>query len=98
MNKYKELKENPPKLKVEGDPREVKIDLVSVMCDNRYRWTFRKDQNGDFKLNTHGFAYSNYHMKLRSDDVEWLADDGEWNKVFDAINDGVQKVESIKYR
>ena len=37
-------------------------------------------------------------MSLRKDDLEWLADDGEWGAIFDAINDGVQVVESVKYR
>ena len=39
MSKYRELIQNPPKLKIEGKPREIKVDLVSCMCDNRYRWT-----------------------------------------------------------
>ena len=99
MSKYDELTENPPKLEVKGEPRQVKLDLVSVMCDNRYRWTFeRKTPEHDFELCTHGYAYSNFHMSLRKDDLEWLADDGEWDAIFDAINDGVQVVESIKYR
>ena len=99
MSKYDELTENPPKLEVKGEPRQVKLDLVSVMCDNRYRWTFeRKTPEHDFELWTHGYAYSNFHMSLRKDDLEWLADDGKWNKIFNAINDGVQVVESVKYR
>ena len=99
MSRYDELTENPPKLEVKGEPRQVKIDLVSVMCDNRYRWTFeRKTPEHDFELWTHGYAYSNFHMNLRKDDLEWLADDGEWDAIFDAINDGVQVVESVKYR
>ena len=99
MSRYDELTENPPKLEVKGEPRQVKIDLVSVMCDNRYRWTFeRKTPEHDFELWTHGYAYSNFHMSLRKDDLEWLADDGEWDAIFDAINDGVQVVESVKYR
>ena len=44
MSKYQELWENPPKLNVEGDPREVKINLISCMCDNKYRWTIYKNE------------------------------------------------------
>ena len=54
MTKYQELVQNPPTLTVEGTPREIKIDLVSVMCDNKYRWTIKKNGDGDFKINTHG--------------------------------------------
>ena len=76
MSRYDELTENPPKLEVKGEPRQVKIDLVSVMCDNRYRWTFeRKTPEHDFELWTHGYAYSNFHMSLRKDDLETLRDD-----------------------
>ena len=63
MSKYQELWGNPPKLNVEGDPREVKINLISCMCDNKYRWTIYKNDGGDYKINTHGFAYSNWQIK-----------------------------------
>lgn len=98
MSKYQELLENPPKLKIEGKPKEIKIDLVSCMCDNRYRWTIKKNEDGDYKINTHGFAYSNWQIRARRDDIEWIADEGNWDKVFLLINSGTSKIESIKYR
>ncbi len=98
MSKYQELLENPPKLKIEGKPREIKINLVSCMCDNKYRWTIKQNEDGDYKINTHGFAYSNWQIKDRKDDIEWVADEGDWNEVFEMINTGTSKVESIKYR
>lgn len=98
MSKYQELLVNPPKLKIEGKPKEIKIDLVSCMCDNRYRWTIKKNEDGDYKINTHGFAYSNWQIKDRKDDIEWIADEGNWRKVFNMINSGTSKIESVKYR
>lgn len=60
MSLYDQLKRNPPKLQVAGEVREIKINLVSVMCDNKYRWTARKNNEGDFKVFTDRFAYSNF--------------------------------------
>tara|TARA_Y100001963_G_C6708354_1_gene413040 strand:+ start:900 stop:1196 length:297 start_codon:yes stop_codon:yes gene_type:complete len=98
MSKYQELLVNPPKLKIEGKPREIKINLVSCMCDNEYRWTIKQNEDGDYKINTHGFAYSNWQIKDRKDDIEWIADEGNWRKVFNMINSGTSKIESVKYR
>ena len=98
MSKYQELLVNPPKLKIEGKPKEIKIDLVSCMCDNKYRWTIKQNEDGDYKINTHGFAYSNWQIKDRKDDIEWIADEGNWRKVFNMINSGTSKIESVKYR
>ena len=98
MSKYSELLNNPPKLEVKENAREIKIYLVSCMCDNRYRWTIKKNEAGDYKIFTHGFAYSNFQIKHRRDDIEWEADEGNWNKVFEMINSGTSKIESIKSR
>jgi hypothetical protein len=98
MSKYSELLNNPPKLEVKENAREIKIDLVSCMCDNRYRWTIKKNEAGDYKIFTHGFAYSNFQIKHRRDDIEWEADEGNWNKVFEMINSGTEKIEKIKSR
>ena len=98
MSKYRELLINPPKLKLEGKPREIKINLISCMCDNSHRWTIKQNSEGDYRINTHGFAYSNWQIKHRKDDIEWTADDGNWKEVFKMINTGTSKIESIKYR
>jgi hypothetical protein len=94
---YRKLKFNPPTLKVEGTPREMKIDLVSVMCDNKYRWSVEQ-VDGDYKISTSPFAYSNFQTKYRKDDIEWEMDNGNWNEVFNMINSGTIKIEQIKYR
>jgi len=98
MSKYSELLKNPPKHKIEGKPREIKIDLVSCTCDNRYRWTIKQNEEGDYKIFTHGFAYSNFGIKFPKDDIEWEADDKRWEEVFLMINSGTSKIEKIKSR
>ena len=98
MSKYRELIQNPPKLKIEGKPREIKVDLVSCMCDNRYRWTIYQNEAGDYRIFTGGYAYSNFGIKHRQDDIEWEADGENWNDVIYMINSGTSKIESIKYR
>jgi len=98
MSRYRELLKKPPSLHVNGKPREMKIDLVSCTCDNRYRWTIKENEDGDYKIFTHGFAYSNFQIDHGRDDIEWVADEGSWNEVFSMINTGTSKIESIKYR
>jgi len=98
MSRYRELLKIPPVLEVYGKPREMKIDLVSATCDNRSRWTIKENEDGDYKIFTHGFAYSNFQVRHRKDDIEWEADGGDWEEVFDMINTGTSKIESIKYR
>ena len=78
--------------------REVQIHTVAGMCDNKHRWTIKQNSEGDYRINTHGFAYSNWGIKHRKDDIEWTADDGNWKEVFKMINTGTSKIESIKYR
>ena len=98
MSKYAKLLIKPPVLEVYGKPREMKIDLVSAMCDNRYRWTIKKNEDGDYKIFTHGFAYSNWQIEHGKDDIEWIADEEMWDEVFEMINSGTSLIEKIKYR
>ncbi len=99
MSKYRDLLNNPPKLEVKENAREVVINLVSCMCDNRGKITLKKNDEGDFKLNSHRDAYSNFQIKFDRDDIEWAADDGrKWGKIIKMINSGTYKIESIKSR
>ena len=98
MSKYDELRINPPKLEVVGTPRQVKIDLISCMCDNKYRWICDKNDDGDWKINTMGFAFSNFQCECRKDDIEWEMDEGNWDEVWKMINSGTKLVSNIKYR
>jgi hypothetical protein len=77
--------------------REVKMDLVDGM-GNQYRMTFKKDERGDYKIFCHGQAFGNFQIKCGVDDLEWIADDGDWKSVVDKINSGVKTVTGIKAR
>ena len=95
---FQTLLRNPPKLTVVKDAREVIINLRSCMCDNRSKITFKKNEEGDFKINTHSDAYSNFQIKYDRDTLEWAADEGDWEKVFKMINTGVELCEEVKSR
>ena len=98
MSKYVELLNNPPKLEVKENAREVVINLISCMCDNKHKWTFKKNEDGDFKINTHGYSFINFQTKFDKDEIEWEADDLKWDKVFRMINSGTSKIESLRSR
>jgi len=97
-SKYVNLLRTPPKLKIEGKPRQIKIDLVASMCDNKYRWICNKNDDGDWKINTMGYAYSNFQCKYLKDDVEWEMDSGNWDEVWKMINSGTSLIDKIQYR
>jgi hypothetical protein len=98
MSKYVELLNNPPTLEVKENAREVVINLISCMCDNKHKWTIKKNSEGDFKISTHGFAFSNFQTKFDKDEIEWEADDSNWDGVFNMINSGTSKVEKVRSR
>lgn len=98
MSKYVELLNNPPTLEVKENAREVVINLISCMCDNKRKITLKKNDDGDFKLNSHRDAYSNFQIKFDKDDIEWEADDSNWDEVFRMINSGTSKIANIKSR
>ena len=95
---YSLYKARPVRPNIVGNPKEIRIDLVSVMCDNKYRFTFKKSELGDYKLSTDGYAYSNYSIPIRKDDLEWLADDNDWQQVFDVINKGTVAISGYRYK
>ncbi len=95
---YMELTRNPPTVDVKKDAREVVINIVSVMCDNPKKMTFKKNDEGDFKLSCHGDAYSNFQIKYDKDELEWAADEGQWNKVVKMINSGTTVVKKLRSR
>ena len=102
MSKYQQLYFNPPKLSIKEDAREVVIKAISAMCDNVKYFHFTK-KDGDFKLRTYNasnisLAFSNFQIKSTQHELEWDADDHEWDSVVKAINSGVQQVESVRCR
>ena len=98
ISKYVELRRNPPKLTVKKDAREVIFTTVSCMCDNIHYITFRKNENGDFKMSGNGHALSNWQFKHPIHDIEWEADASEWGGVIAMINSGTAVVSEVKSR
>lgn len=94
---YHELRNNPPKLSVTKDARELVITTVSCRCNIHYL-NLKKNKDGDFKLDTVNFALSNWQMKYPKHDIEWEADAGNWNKVFEMINSGIECIAEVKSR
>jgi len=98
MSKYVELRRNQPKLAIKGGAREVIFKTVSCMCDNVGHLRFRKNDNGDFKLDGMGYAVSNWQMKNEKHEIEWAADEEGWDEVIAMINSGTSVIESVKSR
>lgn len=98
MSKYQELRINKPKLTIKEEAREVVFTTVSCMCDNIHYMTFKKDDNGDFKMHCGGHAYSNFGIKHPKHDIEWEADENEWGGVIAMINSGYSVVSEVKSR
>jgi len=98
MEKYASLRNNPPKLEIKKDAREVIFTTISCMCDNVHSIKFKKNQEGDFKMSGMGHALSNWQMKHLPYDIEWEADAQNWNQVIKMINSGTSKIERVKSR
>ena len=98
MCKFSRLRQNPPKLNVKKDAREVIITTISCMCDNIEPLKLKKNSEGDFKLSGMGFALSNWQMQYPIYEIEWKADEGLWDEVFRMINTGTSIIEKVMSR
>ena len=85
---YRELLNNPPRIIIKKDAKEVVFTTVSVMCDNINYLVFKK-KDDEFSLSGRGHALSNWKMKGDYiTDLHWAADEQDWNKVIKIINSG----------
>jgi hypothetical protein len=98
MSKYRELKLNAPKLTIKEGAREVIFKTISCMCDNIHHLRFKKNDEGDFKLDGMGFAISNWQMSYEKHEIEWEADENMWGGVIAMINSGTEAIESVVSR
>jgi len=80
------------------NPKEVIFHTVASMCDNKYLFKFKKDDNGEFQLSCNGFAYSNFGISNNKYELEWAADDDRFFNVIQMINSGYQVVEKVVSR
>ena len=97
MSKYQELRVNPPSIlkDIKKDAKEVIFYVVSCMCDNRYTLRFRKNGEGEFKMNGMGFALSNFQFRYEPFEMEWQSDEGNWDRVQTMINSGTSVIEKV---
>lgn len=98
MSKYSDLRNNPPVLNICGDAREVIFTTISCMCDNMHKITFHKNSEGDFKMSGGMFSLSNWQFESDIDDIEWAADDQNWDDVIAFINASTSVIEKVKSR
>jgi len=98
MSKYQSLINNPPSLNIKDGAREVIFNLISVMCDNKATLRFKKNSEGDFKMDGMGDSLSNFQMKSKPYEIEWKADEENWSDVIRMINSGVVVIESVSSR
>ena len=80
------------------NPREVIFHTVASMCDNKYKFRFKKNAEGDFNLTCNGFTYSNFGIPNDKYELEWAADDDRFFNVIQMINSGYQVVEKVVSR
>lgn len=95
---YLELKNNPPKLQVQKEAKEVIFTTISCMCNNKHFLKLKKNSEGEFKLSGFNYAISNWQMKFEQHDIEWEADTGRWDNVISMINSGTSQISDVKSR
>lgn len=98
MSKFTELRKNPPRIKVKDNPREVIFTTISAMSDNVRHLRFSKSDNGDFKMSGMGFALSNWQFAYKPFEIEWAADEGDWDRVIRMINTGTSVISEARSR
>jgi hypothetical protein len=98
MSRYQELRRNAPKLQIKDGAKEVIFKTISCMCDNVHYFRFKKNNNGEFKLDCMGYSYGNFSIKAEKYMLEWNADDNAWRCIVDLINTGTSVIESVQSR
>ena len=98
MVSYIETKNNPPQLLIKEKAKEVIFTTVSCMCDNISYLRFKKNEEGDFKLDGRGNSILNWQMNHPKHQIEWMADEEEWDHVIEMINSGTSRVCDVMSR
>ena len=98
MSKYAVLYQNPPKLEIKKGAKEVLFTTISCMCDNKHTIQFKKNSDGEFRVNGRGSSMSNWQMKHDTMDLTWAADEGNWDKVIAMINTGTSQISEVRAR
>ncbi len=109
MSKYREIRQNPPALKVVDNPSRVTLKMIDAMCDNRSEIKFIKTE--DFwrvwavMPSGMGYAMSNFQFgcgatgggfKATAEDLCWMALEGDWDGILKTINSGTAVIEKVR--
>lgn len=94
---YSQLVKSPPQIQIAENATEMKIHLVSVMCDNKYMISMTRFTTG-WQLNTRGQAFHNFQMKCYQYEIEWAADAKDWSTMTKLLNSGTSVIEKIVSR
>ena len=105
MNKknlsYKALRTTPPIIDVKKlkDKKEIIFTMVSCMCDNIAYIRLKKNEQGEFCLNSYissmGYSFSNFQIAHLSHEIEWAADENKWAEVIRMINTGTSVIGEV---
>jgi len=98
MRKYKELVNNPPEISVPKVCREVIFGVVFEIGDITNLIRFKKNVEGDFVISGGGLLFKNYRGNYERFELEWAADEGEWDYVMRLINSGPMQIDYVRFR
>jgi hypothetical protein len=98
MSLYRQLVTTPPTITIKKEAKDVVLNLVSAMCDNKSTLRIKKNGDGEFKADLVGQHFGNIQAKHSQIDIEWAADDGNWSEVLTMINTGTSQVQSAQSR
>ena len=98
MSKYLDLCNNPPELSICPNAREVIFTTICCICDNEHKIKFYKNKDDNFIMTGMMSSLSNWQFKIAIDDIEWSADDQNWDFVIKAINTSTSVIEKVKSR
>ena len=89
---YTQVRNNPPQLQIKAGAKEVIFTCVSCMCDNISYLRFKKNEEGEFKMDGRGLHTSNWQMEYPKHEIEWTADDEKWDDVIQMVNTGTKRI------
>ncbi len=94
---YTSLRENTPVLRIKDKAREVIFTTISPVGYVTHL-RFKKGHRTDFKVDGMGHDIKTWGMMNESFELEWLADEEDWENVIIMINKGSKVIEKVHSR
>jgi hypothetical protein len=103
MSVYQSLRQDPPKLVIKENAREVIFKTISCMCDNVHYITLKKNTQSEFEMRGSGhsgmgYSLSNWQFNHQPHEITWAADENNWSDVIKMINSGTALIAEVKSR